>query len=377
MINQRAWASAALIFLAGCGGGSEESSSTTAPAATAPAAAVSQLRTALSARAIAAAAASPAQAAEQLLDHAEASFPALFPSHQTTATLDPFVFRYYPQTGIYVGVVVKGGMGYPLDSVYVMGGPFGATAVHVGQLSDFITPVDPGTGPGGPALRNNGCYDLALLGTTGTRIERTIQSVGSSTGVVTEVLTIHDERMFDGHMAVQTQVRRTGALTGASSTTRVDSEENRYEKRTSESEVARYGFESANYVSNEHRIVRTPSATEQRYGLAIGQSVVQSVTGTATTSLPNATGKPQTTTIARRETVRFVGREQVTTPSNTYSTCKFETTYSDQDGTNADLMEEIWVIEGKGIVVKMQLYFKGRRFATDQATSVKLNGQSL
>jgi hypothetical protein len=140
-MNKHAWGAAALLILAGCGGGSDDSSSSTAST---PATAAAQLRSAMSVQqARPAAAASAADAAEQLLDFAETSFPAFLPSHQTTATLDPFRFRHYPQTGVYVGVVVKPGTGYTMDGVYVMGGPFGDTPVHVGQLGDFIRPADP------------------------------------------------------------------------------------------------------------------------------------------------------------------------------------------------------------------------------------------
>lgn len=368
----RVWVWVALTLTGGCGGGDSDGSTATVTRVTA-----AQLRTTLGTQLRVAATASPAQAAEQLLDYAETTFPTLFPSRQATATLDPFLYRYHPQTGVYVGVVVKANMGYMLDGVYVMGGPFGDAPVYVGQIGRFIAPVNPGAGTAGPAGPNNGCYDLALFETVGTRIERTMQSVGSSKGVVTEVLTINGERTFEGHTAVETHVRRTGTLSGVSSVTQVDSDEKRYQKRTGEFEVTRYGFESTNYTSSESRIVRTRFATERQYGLAVGESVIQSVTGTTTTISPSTKDTPQTTAFVRQETVKFVGREQVTTPSNTYSTCKFTTTYADQDGANANVEEMIWVIDGKGIVVKMQLYFKGQRFVTDEATSVKLNGQNL
>jgi hypothetical protein len=140
-INRYLTAFAAAAFLAGCGGGSDEATTSTAST---PAAAAAQLRTAMSAQAQTqvkvSAAVSPAQAAEQLLNFAETTFPNFFPVHQTTGTFDPFLFRYYPQTGVYVGVVVKANMGYTLDGVYVMGGPFGDAPIYVGQLNAFITP---------------------------------------------------------------------------------------------------------------------------------------------------------------------------------------------------------------------------------------------
>jgi hypothetical protein len=168
-MNKHAWGAAALLVLAGCGGGSDDSSST----ASTPAGAAAQLRTAMSIQqARPAAAASAADAAEQLLDFAEASFPAYFPVHQSTSTLDPFRFRHYPQTGVYVGVVVKPGMGYTMDGVYVMGGPFGEEPVYVGQISDLIPttpPIDPS------AAGDNGCFNLPAMATIGSRTVITLQ----------------------------------------------------------------------------------------------------------------------------------------------------------------------------------------------------------
>ena len=146
------------LCLAGCGGNdgadgaSPASTSTATAAATAvdtaaaeaassPAATVTQLRA--KALAIAEGGVAPAEAARQLMDFAEASFAVYFPSHPATQSFAPFVFRYYPETGIYLGVVITAGMGYSENGVYVMGGAFGNQPLFVGPLSAFITPVPP------------------------------------------------------------------------------------------------------------------------------------------------------------------------------------------------------------------------------------------
>lgn len=72
-------------------------------------------------------------AAEQLLDFAERSFPELFPGHPATALYDGYRYRFHAQTGIYLGV--RDGQ------VYVMGGRFGTAPVAVGPLAQFITPT--------------------------------------------------------------------------------------------------------------------------------------------------------------------------------------------------------------------------------------------
>lgn len=73
------------------------------------------------------------EAAEQLLDFAERSFPDLFPGHPATALYDGYRYRFHPDTGIYLGV--RDGQ------VYVMGGRFGPAPLAVGALAQFITPA--------------------------------------------------------------------------------------------------------------------------------------------------------------------------------------------------------------------------------------------
>jgi hypothetical protein len=85
----------------------------------------------------------PEEAARQLMDYGESVYPELFPGHETTQSLPPFVYRHYAATGTYLGVVIADGSGLALDGVYVKGGPFGDVPRFVGQLTDFVTPVDP------------------------------------------------------------------------------------------------------------------------------------------------------------------------------------------------------------------------------------------
>lgn len=75
----------------------------------------------------------PVDAATQLIDFGEASFPTLFPGHEPNLFWEGYVFRHYPSTGTYLGV--REGM------VFVLGGPLGEQVRAVGALTDFITPV--------------------------------------------------------------------------------------------------------------------------------------------------------------------------------------------------------------------------------------------
>ncbi len=374
---------AAAAFLAGCGGGSDES--TTTSTANTPAAAAAQLRTAMSAQGgvKVAAAVSPAQAAEQLLNFAETTFPNFFPSHQSTGTFDPFLFRYYPQTGIYVGVVVKANMGFTLDGVYVMGGPFGNAPVYVGQLSQFITPVDPGTG--GPTGPNNGCYDLALHDATGTRIVVVMQHSGVSTGTQTMDWLVKGPKTFEGQSAIETDFRISGTMTAQGQTSSTDFTTTSYGRATGSAEVTSYGSQTSKTTSmpggftqtSSTKTVYTPPWVSRVFALAVGQSTTESSTSviTTTTSMSGTgvTLPPTTTTTTTTSTMttKFVGREQVTVPAGTYNTCKFETTNAGVSGVTTS-----WVIDGKGIPVKGSTSGDGFQ-QTHEATSVTLNGQRL
>ncbi|MFO1326112.1 MAG: S8 family serine peptidase [Rubrivivax sp.] len=82
-----------------------------------------------------------AEAASQLLDHAERTYPQYFPGPAANQSWGPFDYRYYPATGRYVGVAIRSDARYRLNGVYVMGGDFGSGPLFVGPLTDFIVPV--------------------------------------------------------------------------------------------------------------------------------------------------------------------------------------------------------------------------------------------
>lgn len=121
---------AATLLIAGCGGGDEDASLIPQQAAAALRA-QPQVQVAVT---------HEQSAADQLMDLAESSLPGYFPSHPTTQSLQPFLFRHYPETGLYLGVVVALGTNYIYKGVYVAGGRFGTVSDprFVGMLSDFM-----------------------------------------------------------------------------------------------------------------------------------------------------------------------------------------------------------------------------------------------
>lgn len=82
----------------------------------------------------------PSQSAEQLMDWAEKIAPHWFSTKQTTYRNGQFAVRYYPRTGIYLGVVTDTSGTFPLEYVYVLGGTFGPNIFDAGKLTNYITP---------------------------------------------------------------------------------------------------------------------------------------------------------------------------------------------------------------------------------------------
>jgi len=73
---------------------------------------------------------------EKLLNWAQNSYKNFFPSIQPTQTLAPWLYRFYPETGIYAGVNTE------TNDVYVMGGQFGNNPQRVDSLASMIATVD-------------------------------------------------------------------------------------------------------------------------------------------------------------------------------------------------------------------------------------------
>lgn len=145
------------LMLVSCGGGREGGREITsesrfkaaveASLQTTPASAPTDLRkTALAAVPSATFDPDALDVAEQLMDFAEAVYPAFFPGHPNTEYYGDggYYFRYYAATGVHLGV--------RQGNVYLLGGPFGATVQLVGPLTQFITPApvlrDPCLQPG-------------------------------------------------------------------------------------------------------------------------------------------------------------------------------------------------------------------------------------
>jgi hypothetical protein len=77
----------------------------------------------------------PKPDAGALFDWAEAAYPQFFPSHRSNAVLAPYTYRYYPESGNYLGL--------DGDTVAVLGPVSGGSILVVGNVSDFACQVYP------------------------------------------------------------------------------------------------------------------------------------------------------------------------------------------------------------------------------------------
>jgi hypothetical protein len=118
----------AAVLLAGCGGGRPGSESISPQVlAAAPTSATSASLTS-------------SAAADLLMDAAESGYPTLFPGHKSTQLFAPFAYRYYPETGMYVGVAITQNASYVLNGVYVVGAGFGTLTApkYMGLVTDYV-----------------------------------------------------------------------------------------------------------------------------------------------------------------------------------------------------------------------------------------------
>lgn len=365
----------ATALLAACGGGDTAAPTLSASVASAPRE---------QAQAV-----TPEDAARQLLDFAEGSvFKTYFPGHPDTQTFGPFRFRYYPTTGVYLGVVVAADATYgPVGAVYVMGGSFGAAPTKVGMLTDFITPIDSsggGGGGGGTTGANNGCFDLATMDTPGTRLIVDYRYSGPSTGSGTWDWSVVGLTTFEGNSAYETLFKTTTVVTSPRPLTTTVEVRN-YARRTGDAEVTHYGNSSsvaAEYsgyaATTTTKEVYTPPWVSKLAGIPLGGTLTEtwteiSTSSTVVTGIPIPV-PPTTSTSTTTTTSTYAANETLTVPAGTYSTCRYESTVA---GTPAGASVTTWYVRGKGMLVKSLTRLPGSVDSVLEATSITLNGSRL
>jgi hypothetical protein len=362
---------AAAALLAGCGGGSAKPELDLVP------------QSAIGVRPKAAellpdTSVAPDEAARQLMDFAEATFPSLFPGHPATGSSPPFAYRAYPG-GVYLGVVVGEASPYSQGGVYaagILGGTL-ADPAYAGQLTDFIAPVAPGA-------TSNDCFDFELADTAGTHIVVGYGYSGTVTGNETVDTTVGALTTFEGFAARQTTVSTSGTHTAAGRSTAVNTYWTAYQSAEADIGLTQYGLKSSATVfdpccggdvtiTTTNKTVFSPPYVDPQYSLALGQSRTATLSGTLTTTIRRNFGGDQVSTTpltAVSTTTTYAGQEWITVPAGTYKACKFQVIAS-----NADAVTTHWVIAGKGITVKTVV--SGSADQTIEAKSVLLNGVGL
>jgi len=71
--------------------------------------------------------------ANQIFNDAQKVYSELFPSNQKTQTLEPWLFRFYSKSGIYLGVNKED------SGVYLLGGTFGTSPVYIDQTDQILS----------------------------------------------------------------------------------------------------------------------------------------------------------------------------------------------------------------------------------------------
>lgn len=80
--------------------------------------------------------ATTASDSEKLFNWAENTFPSIFPSRRSTQNIEPWLFRHYPESNIYVGVNKSD------NNVYAMGGPWGSSPTVIDTLPRLINYIN-------------------------------------------------------------------------------------------------------------------------------------------------------------------------------------------------------------------------------------------
>ena len=141
------------VVALGCGGGNEAPPERRVPLATAQSTAESPFR------------------AEDLFNWAEIQYPQLFPGRQQTQTYQQYQYRFYPDSGNYVGVAGR--------TVSVLGNLTGGQLVDVGTLGGFECVVVPASCPDYVAPR----LSIALGPIVGQRSDRTWIAFGDESKI--------------------------------------------------------------------------------------------------------------------------------------------------------------------------------------------------
>ena len=165
------------LLLPGCGGGGSDGIAPVSEALTAPGRQAMHVQPQV-------------PDANALMDWAEIQYAGYFPSHQINRSFDIFLFRFYPETGIYLAVAGQ--------DVYVL--PAGGQPLRVGVLADFACQVYPASCVSASSLRGETLYRTAL-GSAGNAC-RDCHGPTPGVGGVTDILKAAGTQASHGEASV-------------------------------------------------------------------------------------------------------------------------------------------------------------------------------
>lgn len=224
----------------------------------------------------------------------------------------------------------------------------GPTASPTAAPSSGPTPT-PGSGSGDASA----CYNPELL-QQGTQ---TTLSYKSTDGDSNEVLTFTDERMVTGPATFKGQqtILTDGTTQSSSSVGSYTTQTKTYNTVQSSTKGARtYGLNTTTTVQGFTTTTEAEFSpySEMRFNLSAGQSFVTEYslkTTTDTGGFGNVT-----TNTNHKDTITFVGLENVSVPAGTFETCRFDTSSVVTGDSSSTENATNWFDVGSGVLIKNQ-----------------------
>jgi len=209
-------------------------------------------------------------------------------------------------------------------------------------------------GGGTTGATASSCAKTALLTTLGATYSLTSQTTGIATLLRVDSAVV-GLTSFNGSSAYEVvQISNGGAIGGSTL----------YENINDSGWLVDFGY-STDVARVTSTVTFDPAFVNSQFGLVPGESTTISYNRITTSD-------SSTTTVSGSETFTFVGRESVSVPAGTFSTCKFQWI----DSAQPNQIKTQWLIDGYGLAAQ-EAYAIGGVVSTTKATAIVVNGKSL
>ncbi len=255
-----------------------------------------------------------------------------------------------------------------------------------GGGGDTPTPAEPQPiSASTPATAPNGCFNLDLAYTAGTKTKISYRTEGIVFGglVFTRGTRVDEQTAvgnvsLDGNTVFKTEVKTEVSGVSPSGTTEPFATQltSTYAVRTGHSAVTTLRIDQSTIRSDpapadvlKSSDVYRPGLLDERPGMAQGTSSEQPLKGLRTEIFSDETRSKE---IDTTEVVRFLGITEVTVPAGTYLACSFESSKK----SNPGLVTTVWFAYGVGMPIQIAERNIGAA-SLFQATSITVNGKNL